>query len=148
MGNDHRQRVLMFRTNMNEMNVEPVDFGHKLRQRVQRRLALSPVIIFRPIAREVLHHRERHALRIVGNVSRSGHLVASMRWRNSESSASGTLILNGRTAPPEGAASAGVEISLVAARAAEDARTARRLGDDCFADMIVLLTAKFVVELH
>ena len=37
----------------------------KLRQGVQFRLALAPVVICRPIARERLHRRELHALRCI-----------------------------------------------------------------------------------
>ena len=39
MRDDERQRIFMFRTNVNEMNVEPVDLGDELRQGVQFRLA-------------------------------------------------------------------------------------------------------------
>ena len=56
---------VMLRANVNEMNVEPVDLGDELRQGVQPRLALAPVVICRPVARELLHRRERHALRII-----------------------------------------------------------------------------------
>ena len=62
---DERQRIFMFRTNVNEMNVQPIDLGDELRQGVQLRLALAPVVICRPIAREFLHRRERHALRLI-----------------------------------------------------------------------------------
>ena len=62
---DERQRIFMFRTNVNEMNVQPIDLGHELRQGVQFRLALAPIVICRPIAREFLHRRERHALRFI-----------------------------------------------------------------------------------
>ncbi len=62
---DQRQRIFMLRTNVNEMNVQPVDLGDELRQGVQFRLALAPVIIRRPIARDFLHRRELHALRFI-----------------------------------------------------------------------------------
>ena len=32
---DERQRIFMFRTNVNEMNVQPIDLGDELRQGVQ-----------------------------------------------------------------------------------------------------------------
>ena len=51
---DERQRVFMLRTNVDEVNVEPVDLGDELRQGVQLRLALAPVVVRRPIARELL----------------------------------------------------------------------------------------------
>ena len=60
---DERQRILMFRTNVDEMNVEPVDVRHELRQGVQPRFDLAPVVICRPIGRELAHRRELHALR-------------------------------------------------------------------------------------
>src|SRR5438132_4875968 len=60
---DERQRILMFRANVNEMNVEPIDLGDEMRQGVQFRLDLAPVVICPPIAREFLHRRKLHALR-------------------------------------------------------------------------------------
>ena len=60
---DERQRIFMFRTNVNEMNVEPVDLGDELRQGVQLRLDLPPVVVRLPIARELLNGRELDALR-------------------------------------------------------------------------------------
>ena len=62
---DQRQRIFMFRTNVNEMNVQPIDLGDELRQGVQFRLDLAPVVICRPIARERLNRRELHALRCI-----------------------------------------------------------------------------------
>ena len=44
-----------------------VDLGHELGQGVEFRLALAPVVVSRPVAREVLERRERHALRRVGD---------------------------------------------------------------------------------
>ena len=67
VGDDERQRIVMARTNVDEMDVESVDLGHEVRQGVQRRLAPAPVVICRPVAREFLNHRERHALRIFGD---------------------------------------------------------------------------------
>ena len=34
----------MFRANVDEMNVEPIDLGHELRQRVEPRFELAPVV--------------------------------------------------------------------------------------------------------
>ena len=63
---DERQRIVMFRTNVNEMNVEHiVDLGDEVRQGVQLRLAPAPVVFCPPIARESLDRRELHALRLV-----------------------------------------------------------------------------------
>ena len=55
----------MLRTHVNEMNVQPVDLGDELRQGVQPRLDLAPVVVRPPIARELLHRRELHALRFI-----------------------------------------------------------------------------------
>lgn len=62
---DERQRVLVLRANVNEVNVEPIDLCDELRQSVQLRLDLAPVIIRRPVLRECLARRERHALRLI-----------------------------------------------------------------------------------
>ena len=64
---DHRQSVRMFRTDVNEVDVEPIDCGDELRQGVQPRLHLSPVVIGRPIVRELLHGRELDALRRIAD---------------------------------------------------------------------------------
>ena len=62
---DDRQRVLMLRADVDEMNVQPIDLGDELRQGVQLRLDLAPVVFRRPVVRELLHRRELHALREV-----------------------------------------------------------------------------------
>ena len=80
------------------MNVQPIDLGDELWESVQPLLALGPVVVRPPVARELLNRRDGHALRIVATVSRSGHRVAITRLRNSLSSASGKLTSNGRTA--------------------------------------------------
>ena len=64
---DDRQGILMLRANVNEMNVQPVDLGDELRQGVQPRLDLAPIVFRRPIAGELLHRRERHALRVISD---------------------------------------------------------------------------------
>jgi hypothetical protein len=51
---DERQRVLVFRTNVNEMDIQPIDLGHEIRQCVQPRLDFAPVVLRRPIACEFL----------------------------------------------------------------------------------------------
>ena len=47
------------------MNLHPVDVRRELRQGVQRRFDLAPVVIFLPITREFAHRRELHALRCI-----------------------------------------------------------------------------------
>jgi hypothetical protein len=75
---DERQRIFMFRTNMNKMNVEPVDLGDELRQGVQFRFHLAPVVVRRPIACEFLDRRELHTLRFV----RHGFPIGPARRRD------------------------------------------------------------------
>jgi hypothetical protein len=89
VGDDHRQRVLALGPDVNEVDVEPVDLRDELRLGMQLRLALVPVVVGRPVARELLHQRQRHTLRVVVTVSRSGQLAAATRLRSSVSSASG-----------------------------------------------------------
>jgi hypothetical protein len=62
---DQRQRILMRRLHVDEMDAQPVDLGHELRQRVQPRLTSAPVVFRRPVVREVPHRRELHALGLV-----------------------------------------------------------------------------------
>src|SRR5437588_3773146 len=86
------QGIVMFRTNMNEMNVQPVDLGDELREGFQLRLALAPVVIGRPIAGEFLHRRELDALRLIGDcfpfrpLCRANSLaqVGELRVRNTD----------------------------------------------------------------
>src|SRR5271166_5125338 len=49
------------------MSVEPIRVGDELRESVQPLLALGPVVVRPPVARELLNRRDRHALRIVRN---------------------------------------------------------------------------------
>jgi hypothetical protein len=37
---DEEQRIVMFRTDMNEMNIQPIDLSDELRERIQFRLIL------------------------------------------------------------------------------------------------------------
>ena len=67
VGDDQRQRVLVPRPDVDEVDVHPVDVGLELRQAVQFRLAPAPVVVGRPVARQLLQHRLLHALRSVGD---------------------------------------------------------------------------------
>jgi hypothetical protein len=67
MRDDHRQRIVMLGTNLDEMDVAPVDLGDELRRRVQPRLHLPPVVFGLPVADERLHGCEPHALRLIGD---------------------------------------------------------------------------------
>ena len=63
MRDNERQRIFVLRTNVNEVNVQPIDLSHEMRQGLQFRLDLAPVVFRAPILRECLHGRELHALR-------------------------------------------------------------------------------------
>ena len=75
---DDRQRALVLRTHVDEVDVESVDLGDELGQGVELHLALAPVVVRRPVASEVLERRERHALRRV----RDGLLLRPPRGLN------------------------------------------------------------------
>ncbi len=64
---DQRQRILVPRPDVDEVDLDPVDLGRELRQRVQSRLAPAPVVLGRPVAGERLQRRQLHALRAVGD---------------------------------------------------------------------------------
>ena len=68
VGDDERQRILFLRRDVNEMNVEPVDLGDEIRHRVDFRLALAPVVVGGPIARESLRCRELDTLRFISDL--------------------------------------------------------------------------------
>ena len=63
MRHDQRQRVLMPGPDVDEVDLHPVDLGRELRQRVQSRLALAPVVLGRPVEGELPQRRQLHALR-------------------------------------------------------------------------------------
>ena len=65
VGHDQRQRVLVRRPHVDEVDVHAVDLGHELRQRVELRLGRAPVVVGRPVARERLQGRQLNALRPV-----------------------------------------------------------------------------------
>ena len=65
MRHDQRQGVRVTGADVDEVNVESVDLGHELRQRIQLRLCLAPVVVGSPVADELLQFRELYALRPV-----------------------------------------------------------------------------------
>jgi hypothetical protein len=67
VGHEQRQGVLMRRAYVHEVNVEPVDLGHKLRQGIQLRLHLAPVVVRPPVAYELLDLGQPHALGLIGD---------------------------------------------------------------------------------
>ena len=60
-----RQRIWMFGTNVEEVNIHAINLSDELWQCVQSRLDLAPVVIGCPITGELLHRSELHALRRV-----------------------------------------------------------------------------------
>ena len=55
------------RLHVDEVDVDPVDLGLELRQRVQSRFAPAPVVFVRPVAGELLQRRQLHTLRAIGD---------------------------------------------------------------------------------
>ncbi len=53
----------MLRTNVNEVDVDAVDVGDELRQGIQLRLGLAPVVVRAPITHQLLEFCELYALR-------------------------------------------------------------------------------------
>src|SRR5882724_7080418 len=86
---DQRQCIFMPGADMDEVDIQPVDFGDEVRYRVEPRLNFAPVIVTLPVAQNLLDGLERYALRIIGDGSLSGNRVCARRWRRSASSASG-----------------------------------------------------------
>src|SRR5262245_29125971 len=64
---DQRHGVRVRRLHVDEVDVESVDLSLELWQRVQLRLALAPIMLGRPIARQLLQHRLLDALRSVSD---------------------------------------------------------------------------------
>jgi hypothetical protein len=57
----------MLRTNVNEMNVQPIDLGDELRQGVEPGLHLAPVVIRAPITHHLLEFFEPYTLGAVAD---------------------------------------------------------------------------------
>src|SRR5918994_6982032 len=67
MGHDQRQRVRMGRADVNKVDVDAVDPGYELRQGIELRFRLAPVVAGAPMLDERLELRELDALRLVSN---------------------------------------------------------------------------------
>ena len=92
VGDDHRQRILMLRPHVNEVDVQPVDLGDELRQGVQPRLHLPASRAPSPMRGERLHRPPVARLATDSpTLSRSGQRVSRTRCRRSTRSASGTV---------------------------------------------------------
>src|SRR5262249_61928172 len=72
VGDDERHRVPVTRLHVNEVNLEPVDRRGELRQGVELRLDLAPVVLVLPVARERLQYLRLHALRRIVDEFRAG----------------------------------------------------------------------------
>ena len=97
---DKRQGICMLRTNVNEMNVEPINLGDELRQGSEPLLHLAPVVVCRPIAREFLHRRELHALGLICDRL----AVRPPRRRDASAEVDELLLRNGDMEGPDRAA--------------------------------------------
>jgi hypothetical protein len=64
---DQRQRALVPRLDVDEVDAEAVDLGLELRQGVQLRLARAPVVPGSPVGHQVLDSRQLHTLRLVSD---------------------------------------------------------------------------------
>ena len=135
---------------MDEVDVEPIDLGDEVRQRLQLRLALAPIVFRSPVLDEFLH-RARVARLVLGLPPRGrpdpprscvGHQFALGPARGGDAPAKfGDLLL--READGEGADGASPAAArsvpgsmLIAPAAAVAARSSRRVGDSDIADMI------------
>jgi hypothetical protein len=53
----------MSRPNVNEVDIDPVDLDHELRESIELRFCLAPVVLSSPVADDLLQFREPYALR-------------------------------------------------------------------------------------
>ena len=65
MGHHQGQRIRITRADVQEMDIQTVDFGHELRNRVQPAFGLTPVVLIGPVSDYVFNVRKRHSLRPV-----------------------------------------------------------------------------------
>jgi hypothetical protein len=125
----------MLGTHVDELNVEPVDRRYELRQRIQFRLRLLPVVVRTPILYERLELRQLHSL---GKII-DGFSFGPARRRDApteiEELLLGMPMWKGRTKLGSDAASGGTRLN--APMAAELARKPRRVDSAC---MILFLT--------
>ena len=76
---DHRQRVRQLRTHVNEVDVDTVDLGRELRQRVEGCLDLAPVVVRGPVRASFCTVASCTPCDWSGTISLSGHRVAATR---------------------------------------------------------------------
>src|ERR687894_1963396 len=65
VADEERQRILVLRADVDEMDVETIDPGDAVRQGVEPRLALPPVVVVQPVLGELLHRLEPYPMRVV-----------------------------------------------------------------------------------
>ncbi len=75
---EDRQRVLFLGLDLNEVNVHAVDVRHELRQRIQLRLRLAPVVARAPVLHQGLQPGQLRTLRLIGD----GFLIGPARGSN------------------------------------------------------------------
>ena len=92
---DQWQRVFMLGPDVDEVDVQPVDFGDEVRYGVEPLLDLAPVILGLPVAQNLLDGLERHALREIGDRLLLRQAGFARRRRRSARAASGMLMRNG-----------------------------------------------------
>ena len=56
MRDDQRQGFRMGRADVNEVDIQPINFGDELGQAVELRLDLQPLLVGLPMAHELLQH--------------------------------------------------------------------------------------------
>jgi hypothetical protein len=64
---DERQGVFVLRPDVDEVDVQVVDLGDEIRDGVEPRLDLAPVVVGLPVAQNLLDGLERYTLRIIGD---------------------------------------------------------------------------------
>ena len=93
---DQRERVLVLRANVDEVDVDAIDLGDEMRQGLEARLERAPVVVARPVLGQCLDRLEPNALRRIGfAVGPSGCEDAPAQVMSSSSETSN---VNGRIA--------------------------------------------------
>src|SRR3712207_7896617 len=73
-----RQRIRMTGLDVDEVDLDPVDLGHELRQRVQPRLQPPKVVLARPVAGE----RDRKSTRLNSSHANISYAVFCLKKKN------------------------------------------------------------------
>ena len=87
MRDQERHRTLMARLDVGELDINAIDARDELRQRIQFRLGLPPIIRRAPVTDEFLDLGQLHAWLWSATSSGSGQRVAAIRLRRSSSAA-------------------------------------------------------------